>query len=147
MFFFSLDDYEGSNSSNTTLSDYETIPFSTSLSPTTTPTIEDKQNNRSSPLLSNEDKVFLIQQTCTPTKISTQEGFDACYDLCKERKCCFISKENENCIFGIGDYCTEFKECAFVFFEDYDSVSFSRTAPPSTNVSTNIDGSDSIIEE
>ena len=118
-----------------------------------------KTNKNSSLILSNEDKTYLIEQTCAPTKIDTKQGWDACYDLCKERSCCFSSslpsslssssktkddddndcynKENKN-------WCVEYQDCAFVFYQDYESISVSltNTLLPSNDAHTYLPGVD-----
>ena len=103
-------------------------PFNTTLSPTIASTIAPTVAHNTS--LSNSDKLFLIEKTCTPTKISTQDGWNACYDLCVERSCCFTF--DNDCLKGNEKWCEEFQYCAYVFMKDAESISMSETLLPSS---------------
>merc|ERR1719410_2632439 len=62
--------------------------------------------------LTMEEKVFLVSQTCTKERVSSLDGFDACFDLCKERICCFLdAKDDDYCYDYKKDWCDEFVFC------------------------------------
>jgi len=71
-------------------------------------------------ILTENDKIVLIREACTQELLSenNEVGVESCYNLCVERKCCFLNEtQNGSCSnnLGLQAWCEEFSPCKVVF--------------------------------